>query len=132
MALGLRRKSERCSLCFAYFPEKDSENICARRRFDQVRIEGAEMTVQKFESVWDAIEDDPVKREIYKLRSELIHVIILHIKAGDLKQREVANLLGISQPRVSTLMKGDCESFRLDTLVGFAVKCGHTVSIDAA
>jgi len=90
------------------------------------------MTSQKFESVWDAIQDDPVKREIYKLRSELIHVITQHIRANELKQREVAGLLGISQPRVSTLMKGDFESFRLDTLVGFAVKCGHTVSINVA
>ncbi len=90
------------------------------------------MSKQKFESVWDAIEDDPVKREIYKLRAELIHVIIEYIKTNNLKQREVAGLLGVSQPRVSTLLKGDFESFRLDTLVGFAVKCGHTVRIDAA
>jgi hypothetical protein len=33
---------------------------------------------------------------------------------------------------VSTLLKGDFESFRLDTLVGFAVRCGHKISIDAA
>ena len=90
------------------------------------------MTNRKFESVWDAIEDDPVKREIYKLRSELIHVITQYLKTKELKQQEVASLLGISQPRVSTLMKGDFESFRLDSLVGFAVKCGHTVSINAA
>jgi predicted XRE-type DNA-binding protein len=60
------------------------------------------MTNRKFTSVWDAIEDDPVKREIYKLRSELIHVITQYIRANELKQREVASLLGISQPRVST------------------------------
>ena len=90
------------------------------------------MTKQQFESVWDAIEDDPVKREIYKLRSELIYVITQYIKANELKQREVAELLGISQPRVSNLVKGNFESFRLDTLVGFAVKCGHSVSINAA
>ncbi len=90
------------------------------------------MTEQKFDSVWDAIEDDPVKREIYKLRSQLIHVITQHIKESKLKQREVAELLGVSQPRVSTLMKGEFESFRLDTLVGFALKCGRTVSIEAA
>ena len=100
--------------------------------FDKVRFEGAEMTRRKYESVWDAIEDDPAKREIYKLRSELIQAITQYVKANKLKQREVACLLGISQPRVSTLMKGDFEAFRLDTLVGFAVKCGHTVSIDAA
>ena len=90
------------------------------------------MSSEKFNSVWDALEDDPIKREIYKLRSELVHVITRHIRAKGLKQREVAELLGISQPRVSTLMKGEFESFRLDTLVGFALKCGHTISIDAA
>ena len=90
------------------------------------------MSKRQFDSVWDAIEDDPVKREIYKLRSELIHRINEYINENNLKQREVASLLGISQPRVSTLMKGDFESFRLDTLVGFAVKCGHAVSINAA
>lgn len=90
------------------------------------------MSKRKYDSVWDALEDDPVKREIYKLRSELIHVISRHITESGLKQREVARLLGISQPRVSTLMKGSYESFRLDTLVAFAVKCGRTVSIKAA
>ena len=90
------------------------------------------MSKRTFTSVWEAIEGDPVKREIYKLRSELIHVITLHIKDSGLKQREVAQLLGVSQPRVSALMKGDFESFRLDTLVGFAVRCGRTVSIQAA
>ncbi|MDA1076271.1 MAG: hypothetical protein O3A63_16150 [Proteobacteria bacterium] len=38
------------------------------------------MTKRKFESVWDAVEDDPVKREIYKLRSELIYMITQYIK----------------------------------------------------
>ena len=88
------------------------------------------MTEQRYASVWDAIEDDPVKREIYKLRSELMYVISQYIESKKLKQREVASLLGISQPRVSALMKGDFESFRLDMLVGFAVKCGHAISID--
>ena len=35
------------------------------------------MSKKEFDSVWDALEDDPVKREIYKLRSELIHVIMV-------------------------------------------------------
>ena len=86
----------------------------------------------KFESVWDAIEDDPVKREIYKLRSELMHVIRQHVRSNELEQREVAGLLDISQRRVSKLMKGDFESFRLDSLVGFALKCGHSIRIDTA
>ena len=90
------------------------------------------MTEQSYVSVWDAIEDDPAKREIYKQRSELMYVISQYIESKKLKQREVANLLGISQPRVSALMKGNFESFCLDTLVEFAGKCGHAISIDAA
>ena len=90
------------------------------------------MSNEKFESVWDALEGDPVKREIYRLRSELMHAITQHIRSNELRQREVAGMLGISQRRVSTLMKGDFESFRLDTLVAFALKCGHSVSIDTA
>ena len=89
------------------------------------------MNKQTFGSVWDAIEDDPVKREICKLRSELIHVVIRHIRSQGLRQREAAQLLGISQPRVSTLMKGSYESFRLDTLVEFALRCGRTIDINA-
>lgn len=86
----------------------------------------------KYKSVWDAIEDDPVKREIFKLRSELMFVVQAHIRANQMKQREVATLLGISQPRVCILMKGDFESFRLDTLVSFAIRCGHKINIHAA
>ena len=90
------------------------------------------MSEMKFESVWDAIEDDPVKREIYKLRSELMHAITQHIRSNELGQCEVAGLLDISQRRVSKLMKGDFEFFRLDSLVGFALKCGHSIRIDTA
>ena len=90
------------------------------------------MSNEKFENVWGALEGDPVKREIYRLRSELMHTITQHIRSNELKQREVAGMLGISQRRVSTLMKGDFESFRLDSLVAFALKCGHSVRIDAA
>ena len=90
------------------------------------------MSNEKFESVWDALEGDPVKRELYKLRSELMHAIMQHIRSNELRQREVAGMFGISQRRVSTLMKGDFTSFRLDTLVAFALKCGHSVSIDTA
>ncbi len=90
------------------------------------------MSNEKLESVWDALEGDPVKRELYKLRSELMHAITQHIRSNELRQPEVAGMLGISQRRVSTLMKGDFTSFRLDTLVAFALKCGRSVSIDTA
>ncbi len=59
----------------------------------------------QFESVWDALEDDPVRRENLKLRSELMITIAEAVKARDLKQQDAAELLLISQPRVSALFE---------------------------
>ncbi len=86
----------------------------------------------QFESVWDALEDDPVRRENLKLRSELMIKISETIKARSLKQQDAADLLQISQPRVSALMKGKIDEFRLDTLVDLAHRLGLHVSINVA
>jgi predicted XRE-type DNA-binding protein len=86
----------------------------------------------QFESVWDALEDDPVRRENLKLRSELMIKISETIKARSLKQQDAADLLQISQPRVSALMKGKIDEFRLDTLVDLAHRLGLHVSINIA
>ena len=85
-----------------------------------------------FESVWDALEDDPVRQENFKLRSELMITISEIIKERGLKQQEAAELLCITQPRVSALLKGKLDEFRLDTLVDFAHRLGLHVSISVA
>ncbi len=86
----------------------------------------------QFESVWDSLEDDPVRRENLKLRSELMIKISETIKVRSLKQQDAADLLQISQPRVSALMKGKMDEFRLDTLVDLAHRLGLHVSINVA
>lgn len=85
-----------------------------------------------FESVWDALEDDPIRSENLKLRSELMIAISETIKDRDLKQQAAAELLAISQPRVSALLKGKIDDFRLDTLVDLAHRLGLHVSINVA
>ena len=85
-----------------------------------------------FESVWDALEDDPVRRENLRLRSELMITISEAIKELGLKQQDAAELLHISQPRVSALLKGRINEFRLDTLVDFVHQLGLHVSINVA
>ncbi len=87
---------------------------------------------KQFESVWDALEDDPIRRENLKLRSGLMIVIAEAINARKLKQQEAAELVQITQPRVSALLKGKLEEFRLDTLVDIAHRLGLHVSINVA
>jgi len=86
----------------------------------------------KFKSVWDAIEDDPVKKENLKIRSHLMIEINEHIDAGRSTQMELAKVLETTQPRVSALRKSKINEFRLDMLVDFAIRLGLRVSLDIA
>jgi predicted XRE-type DNA-binding protein len=87
---------------------------------------------KRYESVWDALEDDPVRVQNLKLRSAAMIKIIEKIRVMNLTQVEAAKILGISQPRVSALIQGKINRFRLDSLVNFAHRLGLKVSIGIA
>ncbi len=86
----------------------------------------------RFASVWDALEDDPVRQENLKLRSALMMQIAERIEDQGLTQTQAANVLHITQPRVSALLKGKIGDFRLDSLVDMAHRLGMHVSINVA
>jgi len=86
----------------------------------------------QFSNVWDALEDDPVRQENLKLRSALMMEIAERIKDQGLTQAQAAEVLHISQPRVSALLKGKINDFRLDSLVDMAHRLGMHVSINVA
>ncbi len=86
----------------------------------------------RFDSVWDALEDDPVRAENLKLRSSLMIEITERIKDQGLTQAQAAEVLHITQPRVSALLKGKINDFRLDSLVDMAHRLGMRVSINVA
>jgi len=82
-----------------------------------------------YQSVWDAIETDPVIRENHKLRSSLMLALIRHIKGQKLTQVEAARLLGVTQPRISNLIHGKIDLFGLDLLVKMAAAAGLQVTM---
>ena len=85
-----------------------------------------------FNSVWDALEDDPVRQENLKLRSALMMEIAERIKDQGVTQIQAAEVLHITQPRVSALLKGKINDFRLDSLVDIAHRLGMHVSINVS
>ncbi|MGZ2744270.1 helix-turn-helix domain-containing protein [Burkholderia stagnalis] len=82
------------------------------------------MTKQRFPSVWDAIEDTPAEAENMRLRSVLMIALKQHLARMEISQAQAAQLLGITQPRVSDLMRGKINLFGLDTLVNMATAAG--------
>ncbi|WP_347986370.1 XRE family transcriptional regulator [Methylomonas sp. AM2-LC] len=82
------------------------------------------MSNQQFASVWDAIEDTQENAENMKLRSILMMALKNHIINTGISQAEAAKHLGITQPRVSDLMRGKINLFGLDALVNMATAAG--------
>jgi predicted XRE-type DNA-binding protein len=87
------------------------------------------MSKQKFASVWDAIEDTPEEAENMKLRSQLMMALKSQIDLREMSQAEAAKLFGVTQPRVSDLMRGKINLFSLDALVNMASAAGLHIEI---
>ncbi len=75
------------------------------------------MSKQRFSSVWDAIEDTQGDAANMKARAELMRAITEYIRSNGMTQAEAAKTLGVTQPRVSDLMRGKVDVFSIDTLV---------------
>ena len=84
---------------------------------------------EKFESIWDAIEDSPAEAEKMKLRSGLMIALKDHIVAEGLTQSQAAKLLGVTQPRISDLMRGKIHLFSIDNLVILLAAAGLRVDL---
>jgi predicted XRE-type DNA-binding protein len=82
------------------------------------------MTRKRFASVWDAIEDSAAEAASMKLRAELANEVIEKLRARKLTQAKAAELLGVTQPRVSDLVRGRLDLFSIDALVDMADKIG--------
>lgn len=87
------------------------------------------MTDQTFASVWDAIEDTPAEAENMKLRSALMMALEKKIRDHGWTQAEAARRLGVTQPRVSDLMRGKINVFAIDTLVNMLTAAGLHVEM---
>jgi predicted XRE-type DNA-binding protein len=88
------------------------------------------MTMEAFESVWDALEDTPTEAENMKLRSRLMIAISEAVSAWGMTQMDAARRLGVTQPRLNDLLRGRVGKFSLDALVALAARAGLAVHLE--
>lgn len=84
---------------------------------------------KEFTSVWDAIEDTPQEAASMRARSALMMELDNLIKQRGMTQGEAAKLFGVTQPRISDLMRGKIGLFSLDCLMDMATTAGLSPSI---
>ena len=83
----------------------------------------------RFASVWDAIEDTPEQAESMKLRSRLMMAVQDRINREGLSQAQTAKTLGVTQPRISDLMRGRISLFSVESLIDMLMHLGMRVEI---
>ncbi len=87
------------------------------------------MKNQKYESVWDAIENTKAQAASMKARSELMIALRDIIERMEGTQTEAAKKLGVTQPRLNDLLRGRIDRFSLDALFDLAVRAGLEVHL---
>jgi predicted XRE-type DNA-binding protein len=66
------------------------------------------------------------------MRSQLMVELRIKIRDMEWTQSEAAQVLGISQSRVSDLIRGKFEKFSLDMLITLATRAGKKVELKMA
>lgn len=72
---------------------------------------------------------DDAEAETLKFRSELMIDLANYVENSGLTQSEVAKKLGITQSRVSDLVRGRWEKFNLEMLITLEGRLGRKVSL---
>lgn len=83
-------------------------------------------------SVFDDLGFTPAEAAVMKLRAHLMTQLREFIEANGLKQAEAANLFGVSQPRVSDLVRGRLSLFSIESLLQMAIGAGLHPEVQVA
>ncbi len=102
------------------------------KRKEGKQADGVEHITKSDGNVFADIGFDEAEAANLKIRAELIIALEKHVTRKKLKQREAAELFGISRPAVSDLVTGKVSKFSIDKLVTMLERAGKTVKVKVA
>ena len=118
------------------FLPKDSEGPYTGRRVGKEalsRIVGkAEMmrAIRGNENVFVDCGFPPAEAENLRIRAKLMMALTGYIQERKITQSRAARIMGVSQPRISDLVRGKIGLFTIDTLVNMVAAAGLRVDVD--
>jgi predicted XRE-type DNA-binding protein len=71
----------------------------------------------------------PAEAENLRIRSAMMRALVSFIREKKLTQAQAANLLGVTQPRISDLVRGKIHLFSIDNLVVLLAAAGLRVDL---
>jgi len=87
------------------------------------------MDIMSNQNIFEILTSDPVSLNMWNLKSKLILAIHKTVNDNGWNQSEAADYLGISQPRVSNMLKGKLDKFSTDALLEIMFKLGYNLDM---
>jgi predicted XRE-type DNA-binding protein len=72
----------------------------------------------------------PAEAENLRIRAKMMAALTRYIEQKKITQTRAAKVMGVSQPRISDLMRGKIGLFTIDTLVNMVTAAGLKVDVD--
>lgn len=91
-----------------------------------------EAAVKSSGNVFIDLGYSPEEAAILQMRADLMADLRKFIKTKRLTQAKAAEILGVSQSRVSDLIRGKWERFSLEMLITLATRAGMRVTLEKA
>lgn len=88
----------------------------------------------EYDNIFDVIADSPAEAADLQFRADMMLTLRKLLEERKLRQAEIAEALGVSQPRVSELMRGKIDLFSADKLIGLLARLDVRLrpSVDAS
>jgi len=115
--------------------QETSQHDIELARSDSNKLEGntmKESIVKSSGNIFLELGFPPEEAAILQMRSEIMVDLRKIIKTKKLTQTKAAELFGVSQSRVSDLIRGKWEKFSLEMLIALATKAGMRISLKRA
>jgi predicted XRE-type DNA-binding protein len=124
-------------MCFIHFErrvKKRTSTILNWLANDSSKLEGSmkERVIKSSGNVFLDLGFPPEEAAILQMRAEIMADLRKFIKNKKLTQAKAADILGVSQSRVSDLIRGKWEKFSLEMLIVLATKADMRISLKRA
>src|SRR5271157_378735 len=122
-------------MCCMSSPRKP-EDILARRRAGEEalpRINGKADVMRANKGSENVFVDcgfPPAEAENLRIRAKMMMALTAYIQERKITQSRAAKIMGVSQPRISDLVRGKIGLFTIDTLVNMVSAAGLKVDVD--
>ncbi|QTP57033.1 XRE family transcriptional regulator [Billgrantia sulfidoxydans] len=88
-----------------------------------------DLGIQRFDSVWDALEETPQDAQLMRLRSTLLQEITQRVARWECLDVVAAHRLGVALPELECLREGKIHHFSLEELLAICNRAGLNVEL---